>query len=36
MSLLCSAVALVVGLITVRNYRLTSHELELAPAVVRD
>jgi predicted MFS family arabinose efflux permease len=36
MSLLCAAVALVVGLITVRNYRLTSHELELAPAVVRD
>jgi MFS family permease len=31
-----SAVALAVGLFTVRRYRLTSQELELAPAVVRD
>jgi MFS family permease len=33
---LCSAVALLAGLFTVRRYRLTSQELELAPAVVRD
>jgi MFS family permease len=36
MALLYSAGALVLGLFTVRRYRLTSHELELAPAVVRD
>jgi MFS family permease len=35
-ALLCSAGALVLGLFTVRRYRLTSYELELAPAVVRD
>ncbi len=35
-TLLCSACALVAGLVTVRRFRLTSHELELAPAVVRD
>jgi len=35
-SLLCSAVVLVVGLLAVRRYRLTAHELELAPAVIRD
>jgi predicted MFS family arabinose efflux permease len=32
----CSAGALVAGLLTVRWFRLTSHEVELAPAVVRD
>jgi len=35
-ALLWSAVALVVGLVAVRRYRLTGHELEFAPAVVRD
>ena len=35
-TLLCSAIALLTGLVAVRRYRLTSHELELAPAVVRD
>jgi len=35
-TLLWSAIALVAGLLAVRRYRLTSHELELAPAVVRD
>jgi MFS family permease len=35
-TMLCSAVALILGLATVRQYRLTSHELELAPSVVRD
>jgi len=35
-ALLCSAIALVVGLVAVRRYRLTAHELEFAPAVVRD
>jgi len=32
----CSAGALILGLFTVRWFRLTSHELELAPSVVRD
>jgi hypothetical protein len=36
LTLLCSAVALVAGLFTVRRYPLTSQELELVPAVVRD
>jgi MFS family permease len=36
MTLLYSAVALLTGLLTVRRFRLTSQELELAPAVVRD
>ncbi|HXW91441.1 MAG TPA: MFS transporter [Terriglobales bacterium] len=36
MALLCSALALVIGLAAVRRYRLTTHELELAPSVVRD
>jgi MFS family permease len=36
MALLCSALALVVGLVAVRRYRLPAHELELAPSVVRD
>ena len=35
-ALFYSALALVAGLVTVRKYRLTSQELELAPAVVRD
>lgn len=35
-TMLCSALALIVGLVTVRQYRLTSHELELAPSVIRD
>jgi MFS family permease len=35
-TLLCSAAALAAGLFTVKKYRLTSHELELAPSVVRD
>ena len=35
-SLLCSSIALVLGLVTVRRYPLSSHELEYAPAVVRD
>jgi len=32
----CSALALLAGLLTVRRFRLTSQELELAPSVVRD
>jgi predicted MFS family arabinose efflux permease len=35
-TMLCSAVALILGLGTVRWFRLSSRELELAPAVVRD
>jgi len=35
-ALMCSAAALVVGLVAVRRYRLTGHEVEFAPAVVRD
>jgi MFS family permease len=35
-TLLGSAVALVAGLVAVRHHRLTSQELKLAPAVVRD
>ncbi len=35
-ALLCSALALVLGLATIRRHRLTSQELELAPSVVRD
>lgn len=31
-----AAMTLVLGLVVVRRYRLTSHELEMAPAVVRD
>jgi MFS family permease len=36
MALLCSAVALVVGLSTIRRHRLSARDVELAPAVVRD
>jgi len=35
-TMLCSAGALILGLATVRRYRLTSRELAFAPAVVRD
>jgi MFS family permease len=35
-ALLCSGAALMIGLLAVRRYRLTAHELEFAPAVVRD
>jgi len=35
-ALLGAALALVCGLAIVRQYRLTAHELEMAPAVVRD
>jgi MFS family permease len=35
-TMLCSAAALILGLVAVRKYRLTSRELELSPAVVRD
>jgi len=35
-TMLCSAAALVAGLVTVRRYRLSARELELTPAVVRD
>jgi len=34
--LLASAIALVLGLFTVRRYRLTARDLQLAPAVLRD
>jgi MFS family permease len=35
-ALLWSAIVLVLGLVAVRRYRLTSHELEFAPSVIRD
>jgi MFS family permease len=35
-TMLCAAAALILGLTTVRRYRLTARELELTPAVVRD
>ena len=35
-ALLCSAVALVIGLTTIRKHRLSARDLALAPAVVRD
>jgi len=35
-ALLCSALALTLGLSTIRSHRLSSRELELAPSVVRD
>ena len=35
-TMLCSAAALLLGLVTVRRYRLTARELELSPSVVRD
>jgi MFS family permease len=35
-AMLAAAMTLVLGLVVVRRYRLTSHELEMAPAVVRD
>jgi MFS family permease len=33
---LCSALALIAGLFTVKHYRLSAREMELAPSVVRD
>jgi MFS family permease len=36
MTMSCSAGALLIGLFTVRRFRLSAHEMELAPAVVRD
>ena len=35
-TMLCSAAALILGLVAVRRYRLTSRDLELAPAILRD
>jgi len=35
-TLLCAAGALILGLLTVRSFRLSSQELQLAPSVVRD
>jgi len=35
-ALLCSAIALVGGLFSVRRHRLSSQQLELTPSVVRD
>jgi len=35
-ALLCSAVALVAGLSTIRRHRLSARDLALAPLVVRD
>jgi MFS family permease len=35
-TMLCSAAALVLGLVAVRRYRLSAKELELAPSVIRD
>jgi len=35
-ALLCSAVALVIGLMAVRRYRLTVHDVEFTPAVIPD
>lgn len=35
-TLLCSALALVAGLLTIRKHRLSAHHLAMAPSVVRD
>jgi MFS family permease len=35
-TMLCSAVALVLGLVTIRRHRLSHRHLEMAPSVVRD
>jgi len=35
-TMLCSAIVLILGLGTVRHYRLTLPDLELTPSVVRD
>src|SRR5499425_865799 len=35
-TMLCSAITLILGLVTVRRHRLTAAELDMAPAVVRD
>ena len=35
-TMLCSAAALILGLVAVRRYRLSARDMELAPAMVRD
>ena len=35
-TMLCSAIALVLGLVTIRRHRLSTGHLEMAPSVVRD
>ena len=35
-ALLCSALALIAGLATIRKHRLSSHHLAMAPSIVRD
>jgi MFS family permease len=35
-TMLCSAAALILGLVAVRRYRLSARDVELAPAMVRD
>jgi MFS family permease len=35
-ALLCSSIALILGLSTIRRHRLSAHDLDLAPSVVRD
>ena len=35
-TMLCSSLALLLGLTTVKRYPLTARQLELAPSVVRD
>jgi hypothetical protein len=35
-SMLCSALALIAGLFTVKRYRLSERQMELAPSVIRD
>jgi MFS family permease len=35
-SFLCSAAALVIGLLAVRRYRLTAHDMEFTPAVIQE
>ena len=35
-TMLCSALALILGLATIRRHRLSARHLEMAPSVVRD
>jgi hypothetical protein len=35
-ALLCSALALLAGLVTIRKHRLSARHLAMAPSVVRD
>jgi hypothetical protein len=35
-AMLCSSLALVAGLLTIRKHRLTTRDLAMAPSVVRD